>query len=150
MVEPLGDAPVSRLVVRVRFCDTDLMGIVHHAKYLEYCEAGRVEFLRRRGLDYGAWLARGLHLPVVEAHLRYRRPSRFDDRLIVDTRVVEHTRVTVRFGYRVLRGPEEELVAEASTLVCCTTDDGAPRRVPADLLALLRGAETHPRPSDQA
>lgn len=142
---PATPAP-CRYVVRVRFCDTDLMGIVHHAKYLEYFEAGRVEYMHRRGLDYTGWVARGVHLPVVEAQVRYRRPARFDDRLVVETSVPESTRVSARFAYRVLR--EDELVAEGSTRVCCVGDDGAPRRIPADLLALLRGGETHPRPMD--
>ena len=141
--------PASRSALRVRFCDTDLMGIVHHAKYLEYFEAGRVTYLKRRGLDYAAWAARGIHLPVVEASVRYRRPSRFDDKLIVEASLAEATRVTARFAYRLLRGPGEELVAEGWTLLCCVNDAQAPRRIPSDLLALLRGDETHPSPVDE-
>src|SRR5580698_907769 len=65
--------------VRVRFCDTDLMGIVHHANYFAYFEVGRVEWLRKRGVAYTDWASRGLHLPVVDASIRYRVPARFDD-----------------------------------------------------------------------
>src|SRR5438128_1013117 len=58
---------VSRHVVRVRFGETDLMGIVHHGTYISYFEVGRVEYMRRRGLDYNSWTELGIHLPVVEA-----------------------------------------------------------------------------------
>ena len=78
---------VSRYVVRVRFCETDLMGIVHHGSYLSYFEAGRVEYMHRRGVEYLEWAKQGLHLPVVEAQVRYRKTARFDERLVVETRL---------------------------------------------------------------
>ncbi len=150
MTEALPAHCTSRYIVRVRFCETDLMGIVHHASYLAYCEAGRVEYLRRRGIEYLQWAARGIHLPVVEARLRYRRTARFDEQLIVETRLSRLTRVTVEFSYRILRqGVEEELVTEGHTLLACVGDDHVPKRVPADLAGVLRGAETHPRELDR-
>ena len=82
-------APLTRYIVRVRFRDTDLMGVVHHATYLEYLEAGRVEYLRRRGMDYVEWTRRGVHLAVAEVHVRYRKSARFDDRIVVETRLAE-------------------------------------------------------------
>ena len=90
--------------MRVRFFETDLMGIVHHAAYLTYVEAGRVEYLRARGLDYRKLAASGLHMPVVEAHLVYKRPAHFDDELTIETRLSALTRVTTFFEYRILRG----------------------------------------------
>src|ERR1044071_7606347 len=69
----------SRMSLRVRFCETDLMGIVHHANYLAYLEAGRVDWLRKRGVTYASWAAQGRHLPVVEVGVQYRAPARFDD-----------------------------------------------------------------------
>ena len=77
----------TRTEIRVRFCETDLMGIVHHAQYLAYFEVGRVEWLRRRGITYSSWVARDIHLPVVDVALRYRAPARFDDVLVVETRL---------------------------------------------------------------
>jgi hypothetical protein len=71
----------SRFGLQVRFCETDLMGIVHHANYLTYFEAGRVDWLHRRGISYDVWTKQGIHLPVVETHLRYRKAARFDDEL---------------------------------------------------------------------
>lgn len=147
--EPSG-ATATRYVVRVRFGETDLMGIVHHATHLLWFEAGRVEYLHRRGLDYTAWMERGVHLPVVEVNVRYRRPARFDERLIVETALGRVTRATVEFTYRIVRDdPREELVAEGSTVLACVGNDGVPKRLPADVVALLRSPETHPRPVDR-
>src|SRR6476659_3691312 len=90
-------ASTSTYVVRARFCDTDLMGIVHHARCLEYFQ----------------WTKRGIHLPVVEVNIRYRRSVRFDERLAIETTLSELGRATVTFTYRVLRdAPSRELVAE--------------------------------------
>src|SRR5262249_25552937 len=118
----------SIYVVRARFCDTDLMGIVHHAKYLEYLEAARVEYMHRRGGDYLDWPRRGIHLPVVEVALRYRKSVRFDERIAVETTITELRRATVKFEYRLRRdSPEGEIVAEGSTLLACVGNDLAPK-----------------------
>jgi acyl-CoA thioester hydrolase len=138
----------SRYVVRVRFGETDLMGIVHHGSYLAYCEAGRVEYMHRRGVEYLKWAESGLHLPVVEAHLRYRRTARFDERLVVDTKMTALTRVTVRFDYRISREADSELVAEGYTLLACVGDDHTPKRIPPEVREILSAPETHPRPID--
>jgi acyl-CoA thioester hydrolase len=129
----------SRHSLLVRFCETDLMGIVHHASYLAYFEAGRVDWLRRRGVSYTDWASRGFHLPVVEARVRYRKAARFDDRLVVETTCAEASRVTVRFRYRILRG--EELLCEGETLLACVGHDLAPRRFPEDVTGVLKSAE---------
>jgi len=133
------DHCVTRLAFRVRFFETDLMGIVHHATYLTYVEAGRVEYLRRRGADYRALMDRGFHMPVVEARLSYRRTARFDDELIVATRLGALTRVTVRFDYEVFRG--DELIVQGHTLLACVDATHKPRRIPSDVADLLRAAE---------
>jgi acyl-CoA thioester hydrolase len=125
--------------MRVRFFETDLMAIVHHASYLTYLEAGRVEYLRRRGADYRALTERGLHMPVVEAHVEYKRAARFDDELVVETRLGALTRVTFRFDYRVLRAGE--LLVSGHTLLACVDDAHKPRRIPADVVELLLSPE---------
>jgi acyl-CoA thioester hydrolase len=136
----------TRYEMRVRFFETDLMGIVHHAAYLTYVEAARVEYLRRRAANYRAFVETGYHMPVVEAHLEYRRAARFDDVLVVEVRLGALTRVTVRFDYRVLRpGPEgEELLCEGHTLLACVNDDHRPRRIPPHVAELLLGPERAP------
>jgi len=150
-MRPQPDATCSSTyVVRARFCDTDLMGIVHHAKYLEYFEAGRVEYMHRRGVEYLEWTKRGIHLPVVDVSIRYRKSVRFDERLAVETKLTELGRATVTFTYRVLRdGPSGDLVAEGSSMLACVGDDLAAKRIPDDVASLLCRAETHPRPLDQ-
>lgn len=133
------DHCLTRLALRVRFFETDLMGIVHHATYLTYVEAGRVEYLRRRGADYRALMDRGFHMPVVEARLHYRRTARFDDELVVATRLGTVTRVTVRFDYQIFRGGD--LLVEGHTLLACVDAAHKPRRIPADVVELLRAPE---------
>ena len=137
---------VTRFDLRVRFVETDLMGIVHHAAYLTYVEAARVEYLRRRGADYRALVSQGVHMPVVEAHLRYRKTARFDDEIVVEVRLGSLTRVTVRFDYRVFRSDSgvESVLAEGHTLLACVGDDHAPRRIPPEVAAMLLDAELAP------
>jgi len=130
---------VNRMPMRVRFFETDLMGIVHHASYLTYVEAGRVEYLRARGADYRDLARSGFHMPVVEASLAYKRPAYFDDELVVETRLAALTRITTRFDYRILRGGE--LLATASTLLACVDAGHKPRRIPPEVAEMLRTEE---------
>ena len=109
---------VHRTRVRVLYGDTDKAQVVHHARYLGYLEAGRLEYLRAHGLDYRAFEERTkLGMPVVEAHLKYRSPARFDDLLDVETWVATCTRAKVIFESRILRG-DEVLVEGAITIAC--------------------------------
>src|SRR4029077_6335533 len=98
---PDPSAARSLVRVRVRFGETDLMGIAHHASYVSYLEVGRVEWLRRRGVTYAAWAARGIHLPVIELSIAYRAPARFDDDLAVETTLSEVRAASLRFTYRI-------------------------------------------------
>lgn len=129
----------SRLGLRVRFCETDLMGIVHHANYLVYFEAGRVDWLHRRGVAYEDWAKRGIHLPVVESKLRYRKAARFDEELIVESTLAELHRATLRYAYRILRGPD--LLCEGDTLLACVGPNLTPMRIPADIAEVFRSPE---------
>jgi acyl-CoA thioester hydrolase len=141
----LPDHCVSRHPIRVRFGETDLMGIVHHGTYISYFEVGRVEYMRRRGLNYTSWTEMGFHLPVVEAYVRYRRSVRFDELVVIETRLTELARVRVRFSYRLLRpsenGAGDEVLAEGYTLLACVGRDHVPRRLPQQAEAVLMGPE---------
>jgi len=132
----------SRMTLAVRFCETDLMGIVHHANYLTYLEAGRVDWLHRRGISYEIWTKRGIHLPVVEARLRYRKAARFDEILEIATTCLDLTRVTVKFGYVITRIADCSRICEGETLLACVGADLAPKRFPEDIAAVFRSAET--------
>ncbi len=137
--EPAPPEATSRLEIRVRFCETDLMGIVHHANYLLYFEAGRVDWLRKRGLDYDLWTREGVHLPVVETELRYRKAARFEDIVVVESTCARVTRVTILFTYRVVRGAE--VLCEGSTLLACVGDDLQPKRIPELVASSLASPE---------
>src|SRR5262245_3874075 len=119
----LHDVPpylTSRYSLVVRFCETDLMGIVHHANYLNYFETGRVDWLHRRAIRYETWASRGIHLPVVEARIKYRKAARFDETLLIETTCYEVKRATVLFGYRILR--DADLLCDGETLLACVGD----------------------------
>lgn len=127
----------SRLEVRVRYADTDRMGIVHHARFLEYLEMGRVELMRATGISYRELEARGILYPVIEVWVRYRRSLTFDDVLTVHTwyRALERTRVT--FAYR-LTGPDGEVAAEALTLHAQTDPRGRPVPLAEEIACAVR------------
>ncbi|MGD0677024.1 MAG: thioesterase family protein [Polyangiaceae bacterium] len=127
--------------MRVRFAETDLMGIVHHANYAVYLEAARVEWLRRRGMTYADWAARGLHLPVVDITIRYRSPARFDDELDVETTLGELRAATVRFDYRILRAIDGTLCAEGSTRLARVDDRHLVRRFSPEIVEELKRPE---------
>jgi len=135
-------AATTTLNLRVRFCDTDLMGIVHHANYLAYFEAGRVEWLRRRGVTYGSWTERGMHLPVVEASVRYRAPARFDDVVTIETALTQLRALSLRFAYRIARAGV--LLAEGFTRLACVDASHRLTRFPPDVMSILRSAESVP------
>jgi acyl-CoA thioester hydrolase len=136
---------LTRSRLRVRFCETDLMGIVHHSNYLAYFEAGRVEWLRRRGVTYADWAARGIHLPVVEASVRYRAPARFDDVIAIETHLVELRAASVRFEYRMERiGDSAELLAEGFTRLACVNERHMVQRFSGETLATFGLAEIAP------
>lgn len=113
---------------RVRFFETDLMGIVHHASYLTYFEAGRVEWLRRRGVTYADWANKGVHLPVVEANLNYRMPARFDDEIQVKTTLSELRTVSLRFTYEITR--DGQMICNGVTRLGCIDASHKLLRIP--------------------
>jgi acyl-CoA thioester hydrolase len=129
----------STMELRVRFCETDLMGIVHHGSYLVYFEAGRVEWLRRRGVTYADWANRGVHLPVVEAHVSYKAPSRFDDLLVVETTLAELRSVSMKFSYAIRR--EGTPIAEGYTRLGCIDAQHKLLRIPDHMRDVLLAPE---------
>jgi acyl-CoA thioester hydrolase len=130
----------SRTELRVRFCETDLMGIVHHGSYLVYFEVGRVEWLRRRGVTYADWASRGVHLPVVELNVSYRTPLRFDEVFVLETSLVELRSVSMKFAYRILR--DDTRIAEGWIRLGCIDDAHKLLRIPEAMREVLLGGET--------
>jgi acyl-CoA thioester hydrolase len=101
--------------VRVRYAETDQMGVVYHANYLVWMEVGRVEYCRASGYRYRDLEAEGILLTVVEVNCRYLSPALYDDEVVVRTTIEEATARLVRFGYRILSGEDGRLLAEGFT-----------------------------------
>jgi len=103
--------------IRVRYKDTDTMSVVYYGNYLTYFEVGRVECLRQHGLPMSLVEGR-VHMPVVEAFVKYVKPARLDDLLEVTSRVSERKRASFKFSYEI-RNEAKELVATGYTLHAC-------------------------------
>ena len=124
--------------IRVRYAETDAMGIVHHAVYPVWMELGRSDLLRQLGQSYAEWEKRGVMMSVAEVHVKYRAPARYDELVEVRTRVAEAGRRKVVFAYEVLR--DGTRLAEGETVHVVTGPDGRARVMPDDLLRLISQA----------
>lgn len=125
------------MTFRVRFAETDQMGIAHHSAYVIWCEAGRVEWLRRRGLSYREMEDSGTSLAVSRIELAYRAAARFDDQLEVETRLTEARSRRVAFHYRIVRSQDGALVATGTSEHVPTDSAGRAVRLPERWLAPL-------------
>ena len=111
---------VSQTRIRVRYAETDQMGVVYYANFFIWFEVGRVELLRQLGFHYKQMETDDdCHIPVVEANCRYKSPARYDDELLLETTILTLRRSVIKFGYRLLR-PESDratmtLLAEGET-----------------------------------
>ena len=122
---------VNETRVRVRYAETDQMGVVYHANYLVWFEVGRVEFIRQLGLDYKSMEREdGCGIAVVQADVRYRAPARYDDELVIETRLVAARGPVVRFGYRILRMEDRAVLCEGETAHVVVGRDMKKRRLP--------------------
>jgi len=124
--------------IRVRYAETDAMGIVHHAVYPVWMELGRSDLLRQLGQSYAEWETRGVMMSVAEVRVTYRAPARYDELVEVRTRLAEAGRRKVVFAYVVLRGGKR--LAEGETVHVVTGPDGRARVMPEDLLRLISRA----------
>ncbi len=125
-------------VVRVRYADTDQMGVVYHARYLEWFESARTEMLRHADLPYKNLEDQGLFLPVIEVHCRYRLPVRYDEVVNVRTRMEEINRLKIKLKYNLFIEGNPVLRAEGWTLHCFTDKTGKPVRAPQELIDTLK------------
>lgn len=121
---------VSDAVVRVRYAETDKMGVVYYANYLAWFEVGRCEWLRSLGWTYREMEEHGTLLPVIEAHCEYRQPSRYDDEMVIRTTGTLMSPVRIRFDYEVIRRADGVVAAAGHTIHAATDRGGRPRRLP--------------------
>lgn len=124
--------------VRVRFADTDAMGMVYHGRYFEWFEAARTEMMRVHGMSYQEMTRRGVAAPVIEVTCRYRIPIRYDDRIRIHTVLEEVSRTRIRLRYRILGEDDEPILAEGTSLHCFIDGEGRPIRAPDDIVAYLK------------
>lgn len=133
--------------VRVRYAETDQMGIVYYANYLIWFEIGRVELLRSLGHAYSQLESdHDCILPVVEATCRYRAPARYDDEILIETRPAMLRGAVLKFAYRILRkapdGAEPQLLAEGETVHVVCDDKLKKKNLPEHYAAALRALMT--------
>ena len=114
--------------IRVIFGDTDQMGVVYYANYLRFFESARAAYWRDLGRSYKDLEAWGVAMPVIEAHCDYKRPSHYEDLLVVDIEVSELRGASVRFSYRVMR--DTTLIAQGYTRHAVIGPTGRPRALP--------------------
>jgi acyl-CoA thioester hydrolase len=126
--------------LRVRYAETERMGIVYYANYLIWCEVGRVEFMRALGGSYADLEAQGYGLAVAQATVRYLAPARFDDRVRIETRLVGVRSRAVTFDYVISHAETGARLATAHTALVSIDSSGRPTALPTQFRALLDAA----------
>ena len=116
--------------MRVRYAETDQMGVVYHANYFVWFEVGRTDLLRGAGWTYREMEADGVSLPVIEAHCDYKQPARYDDDLEIRTAGTLVSPVRVAFSYEVVRPADSQTVATGRTVHASIDRSGRPCRLP--------------------
>jgi acyl-CoA thioester hydrolase len=121
----------AETTIRVRYAETDQMGVVYHGNFFTWFEVGRVELCRHFGFEYKQMeIEDDSYIVVAEARCRYKRPAHFDDVLIVRTRVTESQRRTMRFGYEISNQATGELIATGETTHVICDRRGRPKSLP--------------------
>ena len=116
---------------RVRDPEVDQMGVVHHSRFFQYFEMGRVELLRSMGIRYADLERRGVFFVVVKVECKYRAAARYDEELTLTTRVTRQAHVRIDHAYELRRG--ETLLAEATTTIACVDREGKLQEIPEEL-----------------
>jgi acyl-CoA thioester hydrolase len=130
-------------LLRVRYSETDKMGVVYHANYLIWFEIGRTEFCRARGFSYRDMEENeNSFLVVAESYCRYKAPAYYDDELVVRTHITELRRRSLRFGYEIIRVPDGTIIAEGETGHVVTDVNGRVRSLPQGFAELLLSLPT--------
>jgi acyl-CoA thioester hydrolase len=135
---------VHRSNVRVRYAETDQMGVVYHANYLVWCEIGRTDFIRALGRSYADMERDGITLAVSDATLRYVGSARYDDLIVVHTQLDEVRSRRLRFAYRIEHAESGKPLVTATTSLVALDAAGALSRLPDALLAVLHRARGAP------
>lgn len=124
--------------VRIRFADTDPMGVVYHAKYFEWFEAARTELIRSNGMSYKEIEEEGLSLPVIEAYCRYQRAIVYDELIRIKTQLAHFNRLKIRLEYQVYGENDEEIRVHGYTIHCFMNQQGKPVRAPERIIRFFQ------------
>jgi acyl-CoA thioester hydrolase len=119
------------ITIRVRYAETDRMGLLHHANYFVYFEMGRTEMLRSRGISYREVEDSGSYLVIIDLGCKFKKPAYYDDLLTIRTTVARVTHVKIVHEYQVLR--DGVLLAEGHSTLACVDREGKPQALPAIL-----------------
>jgi len=123
---------------RVRYGETDQMGVVYHSNYLLYFELGRTEFMRARGCAYSSLERTGFYLAIVDAKISFRASAQYDDEITVRTRLEGCSRVRVTFHYEVRKTHGDVLLAEGTTTLACVDKKSKITKLPPEVIAALK------------
>jgi acyl-CoA thioester hydrolase len=134
----------STIDFRVRYSETDQMGVVYHAEYLVWCEVGRTEFIRNLGLPYARLEQRGTMLAVADASLRFLAPARYDDMIRVETTLADVRSRAITFDYVIRNAATDLRLVTARTMLVAIDRAGRPTPIPSDVRELLARAVTPP------
>ncbi len=118
--------------IRVRYSETDAMGLLHHSNYLTYFEVGRTELFRTQGGNYRRMEELGLFFVVTRVDVRFKSPARYDELLTVWTSIVRQTPAKLEHHYELSRG--DQLLCQADTVIACVNSDGVVQRIPEDII----------------
>lgn len=133
----MAEPRVSSVELRVRYAETDKMGVVYHSHYLVWCEIGRTDHIRGSGTSYREMEEAGITLAVAEASVRYRAPARYDDRIRVETIVSDLGSRTITFDYTISNADSGERLATARTVLISLDPRGKVVKLPDDVRARL-------------
>jgi acyl-CoA thioester hydrolase len=129
---------IHEIKTRVRYQETDQMGIVYYGNFFTYFEMGRTEYLRNLGLPYSELEKEHIYFPVIETHCRFRSPAHYDDVLIVQTWISELGHASVEFSHKVIREGNDTLIAEGFSKLACVNATRRPIPIPEKLKMLLQ------------
>jgi acyl-CoA thioester hydrolase len=130
-----------QIEVRVRYSETDQMGVVYHGNYIPYFEIGRVEWLRNKGVSYKSLEESGIALPIVSMTINYKKSASYDDLLVVKTKFKKHSSVKIEFDCEIWSEQNELLTTAAFILVFVDLKTGRPTTPPDAIKSLLEEIE---------
>ena len=130
----------TRVEFRVRYAETDQMGVVYHTHYLVWCEVGRTDYIRQCGMPYADMERQGVALAVADASIRYHAPARYDDLVRVETTLADVRSRAITFEYLITNVDTGERLASARTVLVSIDPDGRPVALPRHVRELLERA----------